>query len=248
MNEAYFVKIASNDGSVFFLTSIVHEINVYKQFNGKENIPVLLYSHVDSTQAILVLGRIQGYTLAQKRDAFMIGEQINKAKLLSQINEVAKWPIPSSWKSSYNRDEKLDSYLKQLSSLLPDEDLKKLERLRGTLHRDCRMSLSHGDLLPMNIIQSDNHYAFLDWEWAGVRPASFDPVVFILFAGEPIEQIDTFAELTTFWEEKELYRDALIVGLREMKNGMHLHAQIKKEEAINRWKQVVQRTLRKLEA
>lgn len=246
MNEAHFVKMACNDGSDFF-ASIVHEIDVYNHFKDRENMPTLLYSYVDSEQAILVLETIQGNVLAKQRDAFMIREQADQTKILVEIKKLANWSIPVGWTSSYNRDEKLDMYLKLLKCELSEEMVKRLFDRRGTLHSNRPMKWSHGDLLPMNIMQINNQYRFLDWEWAGLRPATFDPVVFTLFSGEPSVQIHQLTELTHFWEVDELYCDALIVALREIKNGLFLQDRVRREQAIRRWKLVAEIALKKLE-
>ncbi len=217
LTERYFVKAGvSNDPKN--IQSLKNEIKVYTTFSPDSiGYPKLKWYRIDNNLVILILERIDALALAERRDAFNIHPSANTESILSEISKLERAKIPENWPVSYHRDEKIEKYGKIVFPYLPQDIRIALDSLVGSLHMNENLVFSHGDLLPMNIMINQEQYWFVDWEWADIRPASFDPAFFLLFSRPPSDGITFFEKCHMFWNPVELYRDTVVISLHEMK-------------------------------
>ncbi|GCE50683.1 phosphotransferase family enzyme [Thermosporothrix hazakensis] len=217
VGEKYFIKVGTSEKDCFF-QSLKREVKTYKMFHlSSIRCPKLVWHYIGDDIVVLVTEKIPGSPLADRREAFHLPPNVLVENLLPDIAKIRKVETPPHWVSSYHRDEKVQKYCKILHSHLPARLRTALESLVGHLHTQNNIGFSHGDLLPKNILFYHEHYWFIDWEWADLRPYSYDPALFALFSLDPLLGLTCFEKWSQFWNPIELYRDAVVIALREMK-------------------------------
>ncbi|TSB46618.1 phosphotransferase [Alkalicoccobacillus porphyridii] len=245
-NQLYFIKIALKENNPF-IHSLLNEIETNNYLTNQPiNCPKMLWSYSDTRVVILVFEKLIGQVLACQRDAFNIEVTGVHTQILQHIIQLQRISIPEAWTELTNRDDTLKNYYHYIKSCLPKQTAKGIKNLMGDFHGSPNMVFSHGDLLPMNIINSNHTYHFIDWEWAGVRSASFDPVLFMLFSRKPEIQIHKLSALSEYWEPLDIYKDALMISLREIKNWMKVDQSVQSERNIRRWIAVTDECLKRL--
>ncbi len=98
------------------------------------------------------------------------------------------------------------------------------------------MVLSHGDLIPSNILVNNNKYIFVDWEWAAYRSKTYDLVLFLLFSNIPNHILLDFNAYFDVDSLLSAYLDSIMISLHEIKNWKNEKIYIEnKENKINMW-------------
>lgn len=219
ITEDSFIKIgiAQRENDPYF-QSLEHERHVYTTVQ----FPPICYAklrwhYTDGTMIILVTERIEASALGNRRDAFALPAGVNSEEIFAEIAKIGTGKVPEHWLSTYEREKKAAGYLKRLSPHIPQLLTMHSEELFERLSFVGEPVLSHGDLLPTNILMRQGRYWFIDWEWADLRPASYDAALFTLFSRPPYQALSLFEQLDHLWDPVELYRDAVVIALRELK-------------------------------
>jgi hypothetical protein len=245
LTERYFIKAGfSTEGRRF--QSLQNEINVYTDFCFPDvKYPRLKWHHIDTHLVILLIERIQAFALAERRDAFTLPPHAHVEAVLDEISQLKAAKIPHNWHARYHRDENVEKYIKAVSPYIPENTRCSLDSLAGNLHTNENLVFSHGDLLPMNIMANKEHYWLVDWEYADIRPTSFDPAYFLLFSHHPSDGIKLFEKRYRFWDPVELYRDTVVISLHEMKLWItQVEPGSLQTERITMWQHVLEECVR----
>lgn len=147
-------------------------------------LPKVVLADFTETRGILVLEKIEGYPLAERRESGRLTERVQQ-DVLAFVAAMQRTALPEGWAEPYDRNEKARQHLTVLSSLSDkpaDRVVRVLRRAVGRLGAGAAPVLSHGDLHPANILRSNGLFWLIDWEYAGARPSSYDPATFILYA------------------------------------------------------------------
>jgi hypothetical protein len=233
------IKICRPDENKFY-NSLQNQIKIYE--NYKEFpilIPELIYAFFDEI-CIIATRKIDGSALGGGRNDFALNFPIDDKKIINCIFDIKKLPVVDNWNVTYDRRQKTREYADILreyigenlyGNILDINDGDKTERIK------C---FSHGDLLPSNIIlDKKGDFWFVDWEWAANRTEFYDRTFFTLFSDNPIKGIIKLSELAENKKTREeMYRDGILIALREIKNWLNIDF-IQKEYYINIWKKAL---------
>lgn len=239
-----FIKVCHPKEKKYY-KSLQNEIMIYENYTHfYVRIPELLYSYFDPENQLCIIAtrKIDGQPLGTKRDAFSILPQADFSEIVKNIEHIKCFPITENWDRKFDRKVKMEEYIQKVSELL---DVK----LAGQIKEICRskknnpgLFLTHGDLIPSNImIDCDNNFWFIDWEWATNRTKYFDIVLFTLFSDLPMNGLKKFQQIASDYTMlAEMYCDSILISLREIKNWMQvLEHSVRKNECMGYWKDVL---------
>jgi thiamine kinase-like enzyme len=173
---------------------------------------------VDDALVFMVMDRVYAEPLANRSNGFAVSGPVHAGAVLEEIRKLQAVDIPGDWVSAYHRGQKILAYLEVIHSHLPARMIRVLGSIGTQWDSGRGVVLSHGDLIPPNIMVRDGCYWFVDWEWAGLRPPSYDPALFLLFSRRPDEVLGLFDKTGGPWDTEELYKDCVVIAAREIKN------------------------------
>lgn len=184
-------------------------------------LPVVVFEDFTAARGVLVLEKVSAKPLARKRECHNLVES-SQAAILELIARLQLTAIPAGWACTHDRNDRVVQHRQAIASSghpLAADVLPVLDAAAGRLRgRGRTPALSHGDLNPMNILRAGDSFWFVDWEYAAVRPASYDPTAFTLFANDPREGVSRLAALGSRWDIAELFEDAFVLAARQVKN------------------------------
>ncbi|MCT1902907.1 phosphotransferase [Oceanobacillus sojae] len=235
LTEKYFIKVGTAKEKAFYI-SLLNEIEMYKFLSSDIlQIPKLVDYFQNERYIVLILEKITGSTLAANRNDFTMQKDIDSKNVLKEIKNISKLKEYPENVSVLNRDSKAEGYFKMIYKELDAETRRSTEHLIGTLNQSAKLVFSHGDLIPTNIIKNRNQYYIIDWEWAGLRPDTYDTALFLLFSGCPVQRLSQFDKLDSCWGLMELYRDALLIASREIKNWLDVKDSLMQKKYVKLW-------------
>jgi len=244
----WFVK-ARTDADRYGLNAIRHELRFLQGHPCLPvRVPALRGHHVSDEVVILVFDRLEAVPLAEKRNAFRLHTGARADGILEEVLRLQGAVPPQDLPMEYERGTKLKRYLPVIAPQLDSDTVSFLELASRSWTPAPEVVLSHGDLLPANILADrDGSYWLVDWEYASLRPPSYDPALFLLFSHPPGEGIELLEGLADRWDRRELYRDAIVIVAREIKNWMtQVPPGPVQLEHIELWKQALQQAIRHL--
>ena len=209
--------------------------------------PNYVDSFVSNNYCLIVLKKINGKTLSNERNNYSTHLSHNKRLLIANsILSIKNIKVNYKLENEYSRKEKLDKYLEETEKYLSKKTFLKINSLYNYLIKKSKNNvISHGDLIPTNIIVDKDNIKFIDWEYISLRPKYYDLTYFLMFSKEYCP-LDILSELNV--NKKEIYIDAIILSLKEIKNWAKLYNKIDNEiinKNITRWKRELNYILRK---
>lgn len=239
INEKYFAKIGKNSDELFF-NNLKKEIELYILNKNNNNLPYIVDYYIDDEYCLLILNVIKGKTIGSSRNQFNLRlNKKDKNQVLNSILEIKNINISYELDNAYNRKEKIEKYLSNTKNLLSKITLNKMMRIfNDIIEEPYKKVISHGDLIPTNIIiENDNTY-FIDWEYISYKPIGYDLIYFLLFS-KTNNSLDILKNNSFNIDIKDLYRDGIIICLKEINNWNKLIGKVDiniVNKNINRWK------------
>ncbi|MFD2131164.1 phosphotransferase [Pseudogracilibacillus auburnensis] len=244
ITEKHFIKVGISTGREFF-NSLFNEMNIDKTLKcSMVTTPKLLDFFHNEECIILIFEKIEGITLGSHRNDFTLQLDIAFNELFNVIKNIAEIKNYPKNIDVLNRDMKAANYFEKIYKRLDMETRGALECLIGKLHQNPYLVFSHGDLIPTNIIKTKRSYYIIDWEWASLRPSTYDAALFILFSSCPLDGVRKIEKLFRYWDPMELYRDAIIISAREIKNWLDVKDSTIKEKYIKIWLKTLKKATR----
>ena len=250
INDKYFAKMCVNDSSLF-CNNFINEINLYKKNSNNSSFPNLIDSLINKKYCLLILKKINSKTIGTSRNNFNVRLSYDKKiSIIDSILKIKNIHIDFDLDNSYNRDEKFTIYLDKSKRYLSKYTINKLNNYKKTIVKEeYERVLAHGDLISTNIMVDKNNVYFLDWEYVSLKPLYYDLAYFLLFSktNNCFNIIDNI-KLTKI-AKKEVYKDGVIICLKEIQNNAKLYGVIDEKiinKNINRWKRELNRLLRYL--
>ena len=212
-----FLKVATRDN--FHFKSLCNEIYLGNvNFNSQFLKPKMIFTYCSENVAIKIEEKINAIPLGKKRDDFSIEINYNESELIKKINLISKVKLDSDIDLLiYNRNKKILKYINECEGYIDTVLIEKCSKIAEN-YNDCELVLSHGDLIPSNILVNNNNYIFVDWEWAAYRSKTYDLVLFLLFSNIPNQILLYFK---TYFDVESLlsaYLDTIVISLHEIKN------------------------------
>ena len=237
INDKYFAKVGKNTDKLFF-DNLVKEIRLYENNQDNIIIPRLIESFISKEYCLIVLERISGKTLSNHRDDYNThlskNKRINIAKSILNIKNIR---LNYDLDSDYNRKEKLDKYLERSKKYISINAYSRIISLYNILIKEPKkVVLSHGDLIPTNIMLDKDEIKFIDWEYISYMPELYDLMYFLMFS-KVNHSLDILDDLKV--NKNEVYIDAVILCLKEIQNLAKLYGVIDNsviDKNIKRWK------------
>ena len=230
-----FLKVATRDN--FHFKSLCNEIYLVNvNFNSQFLKPKMIFTYCSENVAIKIEEKINAIPLGKKRDDFSIEINYNESELIKKINLISKVKLDSDIDLLiYNRNKKILKYINECEGYIDTVLIEKCSKIAEN-YNDCELVLSHGDLIPSNILVNNNNYIFVDWEWAAYRSKTYDLVLFLLFSNIPNQILLYFK---TYFDVESLlsaYLDTIVISLHEIKNWKNEKIYIEnKESKISMW-------------
>ncbi|MDD3995454.1 MAG: phosphotransferase [Tenericutes bacterium] len=247
INNNYFAKIGNNSNKLFF-NNLIKEIDLYKN-NKNNNIPLIVDSYIDSNFCLLILKRIEGNTIGSNRNQFNINlSKKKKLLIINNILNIKNLNVNLEIDKKYNRKEKLEKYLSNTNKYISKNTLNKITNNINEISKDTENVISHGDLIPNNILLNNEQVYFIDWEYISYKPISYDLTYFLLFS-KKYNSLDIIDSITLNFDKKDIYRDGIIICLKEINNWIKLIDKIDNdivEKNIKRWNRELNFILKKL--
>lgn len=248
-NDSYYVKIISHvilkisTKNNFHFVSLSNEIKLNKLTAQYNKVPQMLYSYVSECFAIKVEQVIEGRVLAINRDDFNLSRIIRKMDVIKCIEKISNITIPINVVVPiYDTQDKMLTYLydNQLANVLNCSTIESCKKIVSNLKQEG-VGLSHGDLLPSNIIcTKQKQLYFIDWEWCGIRSVTYDKVFFLLFSGVPNYMVSKIKNYFPDECRYSAYIDVILIALREIKNWLKINDNVEvKKKRINMWLSVL---------
>lgn len=246
INDNYFAKLGKNTNKLFF-NNLVKEIRLYENNKDDGFLPNLVDSYVSNNYCLIVLKKINGKTLSNERNNYSTHLSHNKRLLIANnILNIKNIKVNYKLENDYKRKEKLDKYLEETKKYLSKRTYLKINTLYNYLIKESKSNvISHGDLIPTNIIVDKENIKFIDWEYISLRPIYYDLTYFLMFS-KAYHPLDILSELKV--NNEEVYIDAIILSLKEIKNWSKLYNKIDNDiinKNIKRWKRELNYILRK---
>ncbi len=238
-----FLKISTFNN--FHFTSLCNEIHLGNiEFKNQFLKPKLVFTYYSENIAIKLEERINACSLGKNRDDFSICVNYNKSELIERIKLISKVELDSKISLlTYSRNEKIFKYIGECEEYIDTVLIEKCSRLAEICSND-ELFLSHGDLIPSNILSNENNYIFVDWEWAAYRSKTYDLVLFLLFSNMPYRILLDFEN---YFDKNSLlsaYLDSIVISLHEIKNWKNEKIYIEnKENKINMWLLTLQKAV-----
>lgn len=238
MNDSYFAKIGNNTNELFF-NNLIKEINLYVDNKNNNNLPNIIDSYVDKNICLLVLEKIDAKTIGNNRNEFNLHLSKKKRKIIIEsILEIKNLKINGILDKKYNRKDYFKKYFSKSLPYLSKYETSKLGLLKNSIIEESEYVISHGDLISTNIMLKNNSAIFIDWEYISFKPKYYDLMYFLLFS-KTNKSLEILKELDFDIDLNDLYKDAIILCLKEIQNNAKLFNHIDNkivEKNINRWK------------
>ena len=246
INDYYFAKLGKNIDKLFF-NNLVKEIRLYENNKDNDFLPSYVDSFVSNNYCLIVLKKINGKTLSNERNNYSTHLSHNKRLLIAiDILNIKNIKVNYKLDNDYSRKVKLDKYLEESKKYLSTRTYLKINSLYNYLIKESKNTvISHGDLIPTNIIVDKKEVYFIDWEYISLRPIYYDLTYFLMFS-KAYHPLDILSELKV--NNEEVYIDAIILSLKEIKNWSKLYNKIDNDiinKNIKRWKRELNYILRK---
>lgn len=246
MNDKYFAKVGKNSDKLFF-DNLVKEIRLYENNQNNLILPKLVDSYVSYDYCLIVLEKINGKTLSNQRNNYNTHLSHNRRlEIAKKVLNIKNININYELESNYSRKEKLDKYLEKSKKYISKNIYLKINSLYKILSKESKLVISHGDLIPTNIIIDKDEVKFIDWEYISYMPEYYDLTNFLLFS-KVHHSLDILDELNA--NKKEVYIDGIILCLKEIQNWAKLYGKIDDSiinKNINRWKRELNYILKRL--
>ena len=241
MNDKYFVKVGKNTNDLFF-ENLINEVRLYKENINNDNLPDLIESYVDENLCVLVLKRINAKTIGFERNNFNLHLSSYKRRIIiDNVLKIRNISLNNQLNNNYNRKEKLDKYLKKSKKYISNIKYNKIISLYDNIITEkYNRVISHGDLISTNIMFYDkNNVYFIDWEFSGMKPLYYDLAYFLLFSKTNDSMNILIKEKKyKYIDVNEVYKDGLILCLKEIQNNAKLFGKIDDKivnKNIDRW-------------
>ncbi|MDI7248711.1 MAG: phosphotransferase [Bacillota bacterium] len=244
----WFVK-ARTDGDPYGLETLRQELRFLQVPPGLPvRVPALRGHYASERVVVLLFDRLEAAPLAEKRNAFCLRAGARVEAVLEEVLALQRVAPLHHVPVEYERRSKLGKYLPLIAPQLDPDTVSFLEDAVLSWADASEVVLSHGDLLPANILlDRSGGYWLVDWEYASLRPPSYDPALFLLFSHPPAEGVELIAGLTGPWEREELYRDAVVIAAREIKNWMtQVPAGPEQARNIELWRQALRQAIKRI--
>lgn len=237
LNDKYFAKVGRNTDKLFF-DNLVKEIKLYESNQNNKNMPILVDSYISEEYCLIVLKKINGKTLSNERNNFNTHLSRNKRiKIAKSILNIKNINLKFKLVNDYNRKEKLDKYLERSKKYISKNSYLKIISIYSLLVKDYKKGvISHGDLIPPNIMLDHDEVKFIDWEYISYMPEYYDLTYFLMFS-KTNHSLDILDDLKI--EKNEVYVDGIILCLKEIQNLAKLYGVVNKfiiDKKIRRWK------------
>lgn len=246
INDKYFAKVGKNTDKLFF-DNLVKEIRLYENNQNNSILPRLVDSYISDNYCLIVLEKINGKTLSNQRNNYNTHLSHNRRlEIAKNVLNIKNIKINYELESKYSRKEKLDKYLEKSRKYISKNIYLKINSLYNILGKESKLVISHGDLIPTNIIIDKDEVKFIDWEYISYMPKYYDLTNFLLFS-KVHHSLDILDELNA--NKKEVYIDGIILCLKEIQNWAKLYGKIDDSiinKNINRWKRELNYILKRL--
>ncbi len=246
INDKYFTKVGKNTDKLFF-DNLVKEIRLYENNQNNSILPRLVDSYISDNYCLIVLEKINGKTLSNQRNNYNTHLSHNRRlEIAKKVLNIKNININYELESNYSRKEKLDKYLEKSRKYISKNIYLKINSLYNILSKESKLVISHGDLIPTNIIIDKDEVKFIDWEYISYMPEYYDLTNFLLFS-KVHHSLDILDELNV--NNKKVYIDAVILSLKEIQNWAKLYGKIDDSiinKNINRWKRELYYILKRL--
>lgn len=247
MNNNFFAKVGKNSHNHFF-NNLIKEISLYENNQKSIIMPKLVDSFVSADYCLIVLEKVNGKTITSQRNNY--NTHLSHRKRIMVAEEVLKIKnikINYKLEKTDSRKDKLDKYLERSKKYLSKNSYLNILSLYDLLSQETKkMVVSHGDLIPTNIIIDKDNVKFIDWEYIAYRPEFYDLAYFLMFS-KKYHPLDILDDLNV--DKKEIYIDAIIICLKEIQNWVKLYGEIDNsiiDKNIKRWKKELNYILKKL--
>lgn len=239
INNNYFVKIGKNSNK-FFFDNLIKEIDIYKNNQGNQNLPNLIDYYIDDNICLIILEKISGKTIGQNRNEFNLNLTKNeRLNIIKNVLNIKNIKINNNLDNSYNREECLQKYLEASKMFLDEKIYNKIRKLQDEIIIEkYERVIAHGDLISTNIMLNKDNVLFIDWEFISYKPKYYDLIYFLLFS-KTDNSIDIIDEIDFNIDKKEVFKDGIILCLKEIKNNSKLYGKIDDKiinKNISRWK------------
>lgn len=217
LTDHYFVKMGKNI-SDYFYNSIVEEIELYNTNRNNPMFPTLIDSYVDEEVCVLILKRVNANILST--DRYNYGQGVSRSlrvKIAKQIVRIKDLNPNRKLPKNYNRGDKLLKYFNLSKTEMNIRQIDFIDKIFNVIcNCEVEYVISHGDLMLPNIMIENKTIKFIDWEFIGYRPATFDLAYFMLFSKDEkcFELLDSMSFEHRFL--KELYKDGIFICLKEI--------------------------------
>jgi serine/threonine protein kinase len=247
INDNYFAKVGNDSNKVFF-NNLVNEIKLYENNQDNLVLPKIVDSYVSDKYTLIVLKKVNGKTLSDQRNNYNIHlSHSMRLKIARSVLEIKNIKIKCELDKKYNRKELLNKYLERVKNYLSKKTFLKIMSLSNYISKESKnIAISHGDLVPTNIILDKDIIKFVDWEYIAYRPEFYDITYFLMFSKKR-HSLKIIDELNI--DNNEVYKDAIILCLKEISNWIKLYGEIDNyviNKNIRRWKRELNYILKRI--
>ena len=247
LNNKYFAKVGKNTDQLFF-SNLVKEIKLYKSNQDNVILPELVDSLISDEYCLIILKKINGKTLSNGRNDFnMHLSHAKRIKIAKSVLDIKNIKLNYELDNSYSRKEKLDKYLEKAKKYISKNAYLRIASLYSVLTKETKkVVMSHGDLIPTNIMLDENKIKFIDWEYISYKPELYDLTYFLMFS-KANHALDILDELNV--NKKEVYIDGIILSLKEICNCSKLYGVVDNsivDKNIKRWRKELNYILKQL--
>ncbi len=247
INDNYFAKVGNDSNKVFF-NNLVNEIKLYENNQNNLVLPKIVDSYVSDKYTLIVLKKVNGKTLSDQRNNYNIHlSHSMRLKIARSVLEIKSIKIKCELDKKYNRKELLNKYLERVKNYLSKKTFLKIMSLSNYISKESKnIAISHGDLVPTNIILDKDIIKFVDWEYIAYRPEFYDITYFLMFSKKR-HSLKIIDELNI--DNNEVYKDAIILCLKEISNWIKLYGEIDNyviNKNIRRWKRELNYILKRI--
>ena len=232
---------AGNNTDILFFNNLVKEINLYNLNKDNEVFPKIIDSYVSDDRCVIVLKKIEGNVIGEQRNTFCENKltEEERKNILNKIQEIKSIKINMDLDANYTRSEKFEKYMDKISNLLTQSQINFLYENKDEIcFTNCDYVISHGDLIPPNIMIVNGQPKFIDWEFISKKTQSYDSATFLMFSKEK-NALDILQDIN--YEnsyKREIEKDAIILCLKEINNWNKLHGRVDENivnSTTNRW-------------
>ena len=181
--RVYDVYKVNVDGTEYVLKKTNQsEVEVFKNYLNGHNFPVPTYYYDSEDKETFWI--IQEYIPGPDLKQFNKKSAISCAKGLASISNDYWLENPPEIIKGSRMDKYFKRILKRKDCLKDRPNELRAYEIFIKRQRNCPWTLSHGDLLPFNVIQTEQEVVFIDWGFSGIMPYSLDPARLITHGSE----------------------------------------------------------------